>query len=116
MKIRSTLKRICPSCKLVRRGRKQFVICAANARHKQRQGFHTLTDAALAVTSVNAAAAAATGVPALASGPLAGFYAGAPLVAAMPSLGLRLRAGAGASDALAALQAVGSADADDEDL
>jgi large subunit ribosomal protein L36 len=115
MKIRSTLKRICPSCKLVRRGRKQFVICAANARHKQRQGFHTLTDAALAAASSPLVAVAA-GVPAAVSGPLAGFYAGAPLVAAMPALGLRLRGEGAAADALAALQALGSADADDEDL
>lgn len=42
MKVRTAVKRICPSCKLVRRGRKQFVICGANARHKQRQGFSTL--------------------------------------------------------------------------
>ena len=46
MKVRSSLRRICDACKLVRRGRKQFVICAVNARHKQRQrsgaGFATL--------------------------------------------------------------------------
>ena len=42
MKVRSAVKKICADCKLVRRGRKQFVICAANARHKQRQGFSTL--------------------------------------------------------------------------
>lgn len=41
MKVRATIRKICPSCKLVRRGRKQFVICPANARHKQRQGFGT---------------------------------------------------------------------------
>ena len=45
MKVRSAVKCICPSCKLVRRGRKQFVICPANARHKQRQGFATLAAA-----------------------------------------------------------------------
>ena len=42
MKVRSAVKKICADCKLVKRGRKQFVICAANARHKQRQGFATL--------------------------------------------------------------------------
>ena len=41
MKVRSSIKKICASCKTVRRGRKNFVICAANPRHKQRQGFHT---------------------------------------------------------------------------
>ena len=41
MKVRSSIKKICASCKTVRRGRKNFVICAANPRHKLRQGFHT---------------------------------------------------------------------------
>jgi len=45
MKVRSSIKKICASCKTVRRGRKNFVICAANPRHKQRQGFHTLAGA-----------------------------------------------------------------------
>ena len=44
MKVRTSIKKICASCKTVRRGRKNFVSCAANPRHKQRQGFHTLVD------------------------------------------------------------------------
>lgn len=40
--MRSSLRKICAQCKLVKRGRKNFVICAGNARHKQRQGFATL--------------------------------------------------------------------------
>ena len=50
MKVRTSIKKICASCKTVRRGRKNFVICAANPRHKQRQGFATLAgpDAPLA--------------------------------------------------------------------
>ena len=38
MKVRSSVKRICEQCKVVRRKGKIYVICPANARHKQRQG------------------------------------------------------------------------------
>jgi large subunit ribosomal protein L36 len=38
MKVRSSVKRICESCKIVQRKGKIYVICSANARHKQRQG------------------------------------------------------------------------------
>ncbi|MFO0846592.1 MAG: 50S ribosomal protein L36 [Gemmataceae bacterium] len=37
MKVRSSVKRICENCKLIRRHRKLLVICT-NPRHKQRQG------------------------------------------------------------------------------
>jgi large subunit ribosomal protein L36 len=37
MKIRSSVKRICETCKIVRRRGKVYVICE-NPRHKQRQG------------------------------------------------------------------------------
>lgn len=38
MKIRASIRRICESCKIVRRKGKNYVICSANPRHKQRQG------------------------------------------------------------------------------
>ncbi|MCR9199787.1 MAG: 50S ribosomal protein L36 [Planctomycetaceae bacterium] len=38
MKVRSSVKRICESCKVVRRRGRAYVICSANPRHKQRQG------------------------------------------------------------------------------
>lgn len=38
MKVRSSVKRICESCKIVRRNGVLRVICKANQRHKQRQG------------------------------------------------------------------------------
>ncbi len=38
MKVRSSVKRICESCKIVRRAGKVLVICPSNPRHKQRQG------------------------------------------------------------------------------
>nr|AIT94179.1 ribosomal protein L36 [Marsupiomonas sp. NIES 1824] len=37
MKVRSSVKKICSKCRLIRRGRKIFVICS-NPKHKQRQG------------------------------------------------------------------------------
>ncbi|MCH7828384.1 50S ribosomal protein L36 [Patescibacteria group bacterium] len=38
MKVRSTLKKICKDCKIVKRQRKLYVICKTNPKHKQRQG------------------------------------------------------------------------------
>ena len=38
MKVRSSVKRICEACKVVRRKGQVYVICSANPRHKQRQG------------------------------------------------------------------------------
>lgn len=38
MKVRSSVKRICERCKIVRRKGKVYVICSGNPRHKQRQG------------------------------------------------------------------------------
>jgi large subunit ribosomal protein L36 len=37
MKVRTSVKRICDSCKVVRRKGRVYVTCT-NARHKQRQG------------------------------------------------------------------------------
>ncbi len=37
MKVRSSLKKICDSCKIIRRKGRLYVICK-NPRHKQRQG------------------------------------------------------------------------------
>ena len=47
MKTKSAIKRLCKSCKIVKRRGRNFVICKKNPRHKQRQGFHTTTGAAL---------------------------------------------------------------------
>ncbi|RME72658.1 MAG: 50S ribosomal protein L36 [Planctomycetota bacterium] len=38
MKVRSSVKRICEGCKIVRRRGVVRVICKLNPRHKQRQG------------------------------------------------------------------------------
>lgn len=37
MKVRPSVKRMCKSCRIVRRGGRVIVICT-NHRHKQRQG------------------------------------------------------------------------------
>jgi len=37
MKVRSSVKKICENCKIVRRKGRIYVICS-NPRHKQRQG------------------------------------------------------------------------------
>ncbi|MAC03535.1 MAG: 50S ribosomal protein L36 [Gammaproteobacteria bacterium] len=38
MKVRSSIKKICKDCKVVKRTGTLFVICKTNKRHKQRQG------------------------------------------------------------------------------
>jgi large subunit ribosomal protein L36 len=38
MKVRPSVKRICDSCKIIRREGKVRVICAVNPKHKQVQG------------------------------------------------------------------------------
>lgn len=38
MKVRSSIRRLCLNCKIVRRRGVLRVICSTNPRHKQRQG------------------------------------------------------------------------------
>lgn len=38
MKVRASVKKVCRKCKIVRRNGVLRVICAAEPRHKQRQG------------------------------------------------------------------------------
>lgn len=38
MKVRSSVKRVCEHCKVIRRRGVLRVICKANPRHKQKQG------------------------------------------------------------------------------
>ncbi|MDO8537217.1 MAG: 50S ribosomal protein L36 [bacterium] len=37
MKVRSSIKKICKNCQIVKRGGRLYVLCA-NPKHKQRQG------------------------------------------------------------------------------
>lgn len=50
MRVRSSLKKICKSCQIVKRGRNVYVICPANSRHKQRAGFATLATTSVDMT------------------------------------------------------------------
>lgn len=43
--MRTALRKVCEHCKLVKRGRKNLVICSASPKHKQRQGLATLAGA-----------------------------------------------------------------------
>ncbi len=38
MKVKASVKKICPKCKVVRRKGRVMVVCTTNKRHKQRQG------------------------------------------------------------------------------
>ncbi|MCH2179874.1 MAG: type B 50S ribosomal protein L36 [Mariniblastus sp.] len=38
MKVRASVKKICPNCQIVRRKGRVYVICKTNPRCKQRQG------------------------------------------------------------------------------
>jgi large subunit ribosomal protein L36 len=38
MKVRTSIKKLCEKCKLVRRRGVLRIICSGNPRHKQRQG------------------------------------------------------------------------------
>jgi ribosomal protein L36 len=50
MKVRGALRRMCASCKMVRRGKKCYVICSSDPKHKQRQGFATAVLAGLSAS------------------------------------------------------------------
>ncbi|KAK9798995.1 hypothetical protein WJX73_010658 [Symbiochloris irregularis] len=41
MIVRSSVKRLCASCRFVKRKGRIYVVCKTNAKHKQRQGYHT---------------------------------------------------------------------------
>jgi len=50
MKVRASVKRLCGFCKVVKRRGIVFIHCTANPKHKQRQGFSTLAEAAASCT------------------------------------------------------------------
>mmetsp|Transcript_7486 Transcript_7486/g.6811 ORF Transcript_7486/g.6811 Transcript_7486/m.6811 type:complete len:86 (-) Transcript_7486:57-314(-) len=49
MKVRSTIKKLCPHCKLIHKSNKEwkkkiaYIKCEANPRHNQRRGFCNLS-------------------------------------------------------------------------
>ncbi|MBP6858449.1 MAG: 50S ribosomal protein L36 [Candidatus Pacebacteria bacterium] len=38
MRVKASVKKICPKCTVVRRWGYVYVVCKSNPRHKQRQG------------------------------------------------------------------------------
>jgi ribosomal protein L36 len=44
MKVRSSVKRICRSCRVVKRRGYVYIVCSKSPKHKQRQGFSTWTN------------------------------------------------------------------------
>ena len=46
MKVRASVKRLCGFCKVVKRRGIVFIHCTAIPKHKQRQGFSTIAEAA----------------------------------------------------------------------
>ncbi len=42
MKVRSSVKKMCKACKVVKYNQKTYIRCKENPRHKQRQLFSTL--------------------------------------------------------------------------
>ncbi len=38
MKVRSSVKKICDDCRIIKRNSRVMVICKKNPKHKQRQG------------------------------------------------------------------------------
>jgi len=41
MKVKTSVKRICKECRIVRRRGRVYNVCKKNPKHKQRQGLHT---------------------------------------------------------------------------
>uniref|UniRef100_A0A803LHA2 Ribosomal protein n=1 Tax=Chenopodium quinoa TaxID=63459 RepID=A0A803LHA2_CHEQI len=41
MKVRSSVRKMCEFCKVVKRRGRVYVLCSAKPKHKQRQGFST---------------------------------------------------------------------------
>lgn len=79
MKVRSALKQMCKKCKIIKRGKKQLVICPENPRHKQRQNFSTLATG-LASSFEASAALLATRGAAVSLSPLSSLYISASMM------------------------------------
>ena len=58
MKTKSSIKRMCRECRIVRRRGRLFVVCTASKKHKQRQGFHTLATSSSSSSSSSSVAPA----------------------------------------------------------
>jgi ribosomal protein L36 len=43
MKVRTSIKRLCEACRIVKRRGRLYVVCTKVPKHKQRQGVHNVT-------------------------------------------------------------------------
>ncbi|KAI8104339.1 hypothetical protein M9434_002897 [Picochlorum sp. BPE23] len=50
MKVRASVRRLCDACRIVRRRGRVYVVCKENKKHKQRQGYHSVSESTAAVT------------------------------------------------------------------
>ena len=73
MKVRAAVKKVCKSCRTVRRRGVLYVTCKANPKHKQRQGLHSSAAQSLFAAD---AALSSTGAPGSAVQRLCGLWPG----------------------------------------
>jgi large subunit ribosomal protein L36 len=71
MKVRSSIKRMCGACRIVRREGRNYVYCEKNPRHKQRQGFSTFAASLAPVAAPMAKPKLTITTPAFISNPTA---------------------------------------------
>ncbi|OIS96870.1 PREDICTED: uncharacterized protein LOC109234244 [Nicotiana attenuata] len=51
MKVRASVKKMCEFCRTVKRRGRVYVLCTANPKHKQRQGYSTFASEGLISTT-----------------------------------------------------------------
>lgn len=51
MRVRGVVKVICKHCYAVKRGKRRYVYCSMYPKHKQRQGFHTMSESTMEQSS-----------------------------------------------------------------
>lgn len=49
--MKTSVKRLCRACRVVKRKGRVYVVCSENPKHKQRQGLHALASPPEALTS-----------------------------------------------------------------
>ena len=67
MRVRSSVRKLCEACRVVRRKGTVFVVCDKSPKHKQRQGVHAAAASAAKLGGVAATAARELLPPAAAS-------------------------------------------------
>ncbi|KAK9859290.1 hypothetical protein WJX84_000283 [Apatococcus fuscideae] len=65
MKVRASIKKMCDACRIVRRRGRNYVVCKATPKHKQRQGLHTVAPSHIPTQSTAPCCEAASATPAI---------------------------------------------------